>query len=162
MLRGSTTRKDVVLRYLDAQNHHDRATLREVLTPDARKWFPESVASRGRPNPAEGVDAVIEVLCRGGNYRPGTRTCDVHDLIEEGDRVAARLTVHGVLRGGMPYENGYHLFFRFDGDKIAEVWQQLDTAHAFTELPPVGTDGLPFQSDETWDEVITEPWTSTR
>lgn len=70
----------------------------------------------------------------------------IEDLVEDGDRVAARLTHSGTHRGrfrgveptGRRIEVDAMFFFRFEGGRLAEVWevedehamwQQLGTAH---------------------------------
>jgi predicted SnoaL-like aldol condensation-catalyzing enzyme len=110
-----------------------------------------SVEARGVPHPLEGRDAVIEFLTHGGNYKPRSQGWTVHELVEEGDFVAARLTRKATRHDGGDYRNGYHFFFRFHDGQMVEIWSQLDTAHAFAELPPVGPDGLPLDAEASSD-----------
>jgi steroid delta-isomerase-like uncharacterized protein len=67
---------------------------------------------------------------------------DIHDLIVEGDRVAATWTYGGTNDGeimGMPATGkrasitGAH-FFRFEGDRIAETWAFADVLGLLQQL----------------------------
>ena len=39
--------------------------------------------------------------------------------------------MQAVMAEGASYDNDYVYLFRFDGPKIAEVWEYLDTAYFF-------------------------------
>lgn len=69
---------------------------------------------------------------------------EVHDVIADGDRAAARLTLRGTHDGGelmgVPpsgarVEVDAQSFFAFDGDgRIAERWQSLDALTLLTQI----------------------------
>lgn len=64
----------------------------------------------------------------------GDLVFQVEDVVVEGDRAAARLVYTGAHRGewkgipptGRTVEVHEMMFFRFEGDKIAEVWEVTD------------------------------------
>ena len=77
---------------------------------------------RGHQGVAEYVDKVHRAL---GNYQ-----CIIEDLVEEGDKVFARMKFRGIHRGNFfgfePTGNQVHwhgcALFRFLGDQIIDLW----------------------------------------
>ena len=97
----------------------------DTLMPDLAKG-PEGVRQRRGVYLAAMSDAKVEI----------------HDLIAEGDRVAATWTYSGTNDGeimGIPATGrtasitGAH-FFRFEGDRIAETWTYPDTLGLLQQL----------------------------
>jgi ketosteroid isomerase-like protein len=128
-------RKDAALRFLGGMADGDAAALRTMLADDARWWVPPSVEGRVA-RPLDGADAVARLA--GGvttsSFRPGTTTWHVLHVTAEEDRVSVLAQRHAVGANGRAYENDYHWLFRFAGDLIAEIWEVLDTSHAFVLL----------------------------
>jgi ketosteroid isomerase-like protein len=139
--------KNVARQYLESADRRDTDALRETLSPDVRVWVPKSVVARGVAEPIQGADAVVRFLTHGGNYQPNSQGWKMHQFVEEGEHIAVRLSRIGTLHDGSPYRNTYHFFFEFEGNKIVNVWFQLDTVTAFAELPAVGPDGLPTNGE---------------
>jgi predicted ester cyclase len=87
---------------------------------------------RGHQEFAGYVDLVTGAL---GNY-----TSDILDMVEEGNKVYAKLHYHGYHRGVLlGYEpTGRHVwwygtpFFTFDGDKVRDLWV-LGDVHGLIE-----------------------------
>ena len=125
------TMKSSVRRFLDAMAANDVAALRALLADDATWWVPPSAAAVVA-RPLVGVDQVAQLA--GGAitraFRPGTTTWRIEHMTAEDDRVAILMHRRSVTASGNPYENQYHWLFRFVGDRIAEVWEILDTALA--------------------------------
>jgi len=57
----------------------------------------------------------------------GGITSAIHNVIAEGDFVAVQLSGQAVTRDGREYNNTYCHVFRFDGGKICEVTEYMDT-----------------------------------
>jgi uncharacterized protein len=51
-------------------------------------------------------------------------------IIAEGDHAAVQCESDTKAVNGRRYNNRYHFYFRFEGDKIAEVKEYCDTQHA--------------------------------
>jgi ketosteroid isomerase-like protein len=49
--------------------------------------------------------------------------------------------MHARTTAGKEYHGPYHMLFRVAGDRIAEVWEFLDTAYVFDCLQPVDAGG---------------------
>ncbi len=132
---GRADHKDTALRFLDGMADSDTAGLRTLLTDDARWWVPPSVEGRVS-RPLDGADAVASLA--GGettsSFLAGTTTWHVLHVTAEEDRVSVLTQRRSVGANGRPYANDYHWLFRFAGDRIAEIWEVLDTAHAFDLL----------------------------
>ena len=52
-----------------------------------------------------------------------------HTVIAEGPHVAIQAESGTVAGNGKKYANRYHFYFRFDGDKIAQIREYNDTNH---------------------------------
>lgn len=67
---------------------------------------------------------------------------EVEDLIEDGDTVAVRARLRGTHEGpwrdlpatGRTIEYDVAMFFRFDGDRLVEVWEVDDAARRDRQL----------------------------
>jgi hypothetical protein len=60
--------------------------------------------------------------------RMASLTVIVDDVIGEGDSYVKIAHSEGATTDGQPYRNEYATVFRFDGDKITEIVEYLDTA----------------------------------
>lgn len=130
--------KQVVRTFLDALGEHDEDAMKPLVSSDVRWWPPPSVASRANlDRPIVGWSAVPWL---GGGatraFRPGTTKLTYHHVLEDGDLVSVHMTRESVGSNGRPYENEYNWLLRFEDGLIAEVWEVLDTAHAFSILDP--------------------------
>lgn len=61
---------------------------------------------------------------------------ELKSSIGEGDYVAAQARSRGLTKSGKYYENDYHILFRLDDGKIAEVWEYTDPMHIVEVLEP--------------------------
>jgi steroid delta-isomerase-like uncharacterized protein len=67
---------------------------------------------------------------------------DVEAMVVSGDRAAVHATLRGTHRGpwqgrpatGRSIDVEHMFFFRFDGDRIVEVWELLDSAQLQDQL----------------------------
>ena len=123
--------------YNEVFNTGNLEMLREFATPD----FVDH-----NPDPGQGgtVEGVIEGFRTFRVAFPDLRM-DVRDLISEGDRVVARVTMSGTHRGdlmGIP-ASGKKVavelidIVRFQGDKAAERWGQYDTMSFMQQIGAV-------------------------
>jgi uncharacterized protein len=69
------------------------------------------------------VKGAKAALPNGLNMKIGT-------IIAEGDHCAVQAESNTVAANGKKYANRYHFYFRFEGDKIAEVREYCDSNHA--------------------------------
>jgi steroid delta-isomerase-like uncharacterized protein len=107
------------------------------------EYYDEGVVLYGYPPGVEGYEgakafysSLWAALPDGG--------IDVHDVIADGDRAAARLTLHGTHTGGelmgvpasgASVEVDAQSFFRLTPEgKIAERWQSLDALTLLTQI----------------------------
>ena len=136
--------KDIVLRsYQEVINTGDFDSAEEFFSTDLVEH--EEVPGLTGPPGIEGFKQAFSIL-RGAF--PDLRM-DVHDMIAEGDKVVARVSVHGTHRGelmGMP-PTGARVevtatdIFRIEGGKIAEHWGNFDNLGMMQQLgaiPPPG------------------------
>jgi ketosteroid isomerase-like protein len=66
---------------------------------------------------------LLKAMCPNGfNFKFGV-------AISEGPHVAIQLEGDAIASNGKRYNNRYHFYFRFEGDKIAQVREYCDTNH---------------------------------
>ena len=126
--------KTIVRRYQDAYNTGNFAALAEVLASDA--LTPNIVP--GMPSGLEGAKAVHQTTLLG---MPDYHT-HIEELIAEGDKVVARVTITGTHTGnfwGLP-PTGRRVnlsaiyIVRIADDKIVEHWGEEDGMKVYRQL----------------------------
>jgi ketosteroid isomerase-like protein len=129
-LVSTEAHKDVVRRFLDALVNDETATIRPLVTDGVLWWVPPSAgASFGLARPLVGWDGIPWFGGDGWKgFRPGTSAVILHHLVAEGDLVSAHYNRTAIRTNGNPYDNEYNILFRFEGGRIAEVWEVVDTA----------------------------------
>ena len=126
--------KKVVRRYQEIYNSNDLDTLSEVVLEDllTPKIMP------GIPAGIEGAKAAHGIMLAGF---PDYQTT-IDDLVAEGDKVAARITMTGTNTGscmGIP-PTGKHVSFtgiyiaRIEDGKIVEHWGEEDSVSLLQQL----------------------------
>lgn len=127
--------KDSVRRCMEAEAQADEATLRSVLHENVRFWVPQSAERRGFHRTFEGRDEVVWLLTgQSKAFQPGTTEWKFHHLVAENDFVAAHFNREAIGANGNPYDNEYHMLFRFEDGLIIEVWVMTDSIRAFEIL----------------------------
>lgn len=118
-------RKRAALSFLERGREGNRAALEQLVHPDARHHNPYFAA---------GISALLDAMVSAAQQAPD-RSATVKHVVAEGDYVA----VHSHVRPH-PRHRGMavvHLF-RFDGDRIAELW---DVGQPIPETNP-NADGM--------------------
>jgi ketosteroid isomerase-like protein len=143
---GSTAEEDrerTVRAYYAASEAADGEAVGALMTDDVVWWVPQSAASRnGIPRPLVGRRLLVETFWRGARYRHGTRRWTIDRVLVDGELVAVQASLNAVMSEGADYDNQYVYLFRFEGPRIAEVWEYLDTAYFFERRDAVaGGDG---------------------
>jgi predicted ester cyclase len=136
----ATTNKATFSRFHDAMNTGDAEviskTIDELVEPNVLFRAPVPTAATG----AQALKQVWAVLLRAFPDLHVT----VEDVIAEGDKVVARITVTGTHKGEymgrQPTGNSvtYNEIFivRFVGGRIAEIWGVVDALHSLDPQPP--------------------------
>lgn len=126
--------KKIVLRYQEIYNNNDLDGLSEVLSQELRT--PRIMA--GIPSGIVGAKAAHQIMLAGF---PDYQTV-IEDLLAEGDKVAARITMSGTNAGsfmGIP-PTGKHVIFsgiyiaRIADGKIIEHWGEEDAVSLLQQL----------------------------
>ena len=130
--------KATVERVLQALVDDEGHTTREVVRDDVVWWVPESAARQfGLPRPLRGFD---DIAWFGGpgwkGFEPGSSRLEIQHLVAEDDLVSAHYRRTARRLDGSPYDAEYNILFRFESDRIAEVWEVADTAAAFAPSQP--------------------------
>jgi predicted ester cyclase len=126
--------KDIVRRYQEIYNRTELDRLTDVVSEDLRT--PRIMP--GIPSGLEGAKVAHQIMLAGF---PDYQTT-IEELIAEGDKVAARITMSGTHQGsfmGIP-PTGRHIVFsgiyiaRIAGGKIVEHWGEEDGVSLLQQL----------------------------
>ncbi|HKT73706.1 MAG TPA: nuclear transport factor 2 family protein [Steroidobacteraceae bacterium] len=114
--------KNLVRSYLEALSTEGMAALERYGAQDVRWW-------------ALGVGEVSMERLKGfgdfiGAQLAGPMQFTLHELIAEGNQVAAEVESYIPLQNGKVYNNRYHFKFIIEDGKIAEIREYGDTRHA--------------------------------
>lgn len=129
--------KAAVRAFFAATVRRDRAALSRLLADDVCWQIPKSA-----PAPFGGAHRgharVLELFLAGAEtlFAPGTHSVEIELLLAEGDLVAAEVQMRARTVRGSDYCNQYVFLFRFEGDRIAEFREHLDTRYAAPFLDP--------------------------
>jgi ketosteroid isomerase-like protein len=121
----------VIAEYFEHSATRDAAGMRRLLADDIVLWIPVSVAERmQRRTPSVGADefmkgfvSVDHIVVR------GSMRWQVHDMTADGDLVWVRATRSAKAVDGRDFENLSLYLFRLEHGRIAEMWEQTDTAY---------------------------------
>ena len=119
--------------YEECLNQHQSGILSEVFTPEAVAHTPNGDAI-GLANIRQTVERVHTLF-------PDHHFV-VDDVVANGDKAAARWTMTatntaplgGIPPTGRPITQRAVVFYRFQGDKIAEFWLQLDQVGVLRQI----------------------------
>lgn len=121
--------KAVVRRYFELYEGGDPRAAIALLTEDASWDVPGRSELAGRQTRAQ-----VEAMLTGELPFDGVLRFRIHDLIAEGDRVAARVESMGTLKNGGEYNNFYVFIFTVRDGRVASVIEQTDTLYSYRTL----------------------------
>jgi uncharacterized protein len=115
--------KSIVVAFFAAVNSEGMGALRRFVTDDMTWWAPGlgELAPEKLISMVESLASLLDQPIR----------FTVHDIIVEGDRVAAEVESYAALKSGKIYNNKYHFKFLVRAGKIAKIREYHDTKHAF-------------------------------
>ncbi len=120
-------RKELALNFLGDFADPDPVRLATMVASD----FEWKVMTRmeGFP-PIKGYDGIKSLAGTLKALMPGGLSLKFGTIICEGDHCAIQAESNATAANGKKYNNRYHFYLRFAGDKIAEVREYCDTNHA--------------------------------
>jgi predicted ester cyclase len=132
------TASALLRRYLEAGDAQDYPTFERVLAPAVRTHSPGGVETVG-------TDAQVAAWMAAHEGLDGLRH-DVRDVVGEGEVAAARVRVSGVHNGpflgvaptGARVDVDQALFVRVESDRIAEIWEVVDTGAGLRQIGVLG------------------------
>lgn len=132
--------KRLVREYLEAFNDRDEETLRSILASD--------VVEHGLHEELHGPDAVIDYL-QGHLAMFPDYAGETEAIVAEDETVVVRYSVTGTHTGayrdveptGHTVEWTGMAMYRFDGDRIAEIWLEEDSLGLLEQLEAVDPPG---------------------
>lgn len=142
MSGAMSERKAVVAQfYHDMWNKADKSLIADILEPDFTYRAPLGPILKGQAQFAGYVDNVLTAI--------SGFTCEILDMVEEGDTVAASIRFSGTHSGIMfdvaPTNRQVEWvgtgFFKFSGDRVREIWVVGEIHTLFGQM----TDNEAFQ-----------------
>jgi ketosteroid isomerase-like protein len=129
-------RRETALRLMKATTERDRDSVSSCLSKDAIWWIPQSSSTNGNiERPLRGREAVVELLCGETRFfEVGTLRWEFQHVLSDNDFVLVHGTLRATTSSGRDYENQYVMLHRFDDRLVAEVWEHLDTAYAYSRF----------------------------
>lgn len=123
--------KSLALRYFAAVCAADPDELRALFADDVRWRIPKgAIPPYGGIH--RGADKIIEMMLGavGHSFVAGSQKFSVLTMLV-GDRVVcAETEMTARTPDGRDYRNDYTFFFEFDGDRISEIREHVDTRYA--------------------------------
>lgn len=119
--------------YEECLNQHQSGIISEIFTPDAVAHTPNGDST--------GLTAIQQTVERVHAMFPDHHFV-VDDVVANGDKAAARWTMTatntaplgGIPPTGKPITQRAVVFYRFEGDKIAEFWLQIDQVGVLRQI----------------------------
>jgi ketosteroid isomerase-like protein len=132
--------KQIAREFMESLEKDRIERTRAIIADDIVWHLAQSIKKvLGFPDAIRGADAVIKWL-NGLNTslykRDENKRFIIHDLIEEGDKIAVVWRLMTETPAGKPYTNDYIYLCRIANDRVCEVTTYNDTAHAYEELLP--------------------------
>jgi uncharacterized protein len=119
--------KDCALKFLKNLDKPDPKELETLLANDVE--FEMMGRLRGVA-PIRGKEALVKGLpVTLKQMFPNGLNLKFHTVIAEANHVAIQAESDTTAGNGKKYANRYHFYFRFDGDKIAQIREYNDTNH---------------------------------
>lgn len=120
--------KERAIEFLKASAVHDAEAISSLLTDAATYWV-QGVTRLFRHAGAKSKQQICAYM-----ETPSVFTKklvqEFGHVTAEDNRVSVEVSIEGISEDGRLYANTYHYLFLFDGDRISEVREYLDTAVA--------------------------------
>ncbi|WP_340315005.1 nuclear transport factor 2 family protein [Rhizorhabdus argentea] len=125
-----SAKKQAVRQYCDAVGRGDAKTILSLVTEDYTHEFLGSTVLRGTRT----LSQILEQLEAFSSALVGPGQFTFHEMVEEGDLVAATFSGKCELVNGKRFDGDYAAFIHFRGDKILMMRELIDTKLADSVL----------------------------
>jgi ketosteroid isomerase-like protein len=119
------SQKERALTFLKNFEKPDRKDYEDVVTGDFEYELmgrlPGVAPIRGKEVFLSGLPATLKQMF------PNGLNMKFHTVIAEGPHVAIQCESNTIAGNGKKYANRYHFYFRFEGDRIAQVREYMDS-----------------------------------
>ena len=119
--------KETALKFLRTLENPDPKALADMVTDnfefEMMGRLPGISPMRGKETFAKALTATLKAMF------PKGLNLKFHTVIAEGPHVAIQCESDTIAANGKKYANRYHFYFRFDGDKLAQVREYNDVNH---------------------------------
>jgi ketosteroid isomerase-like protein len=118
-------------RYFSAVSAGDRAQLLEIFAPNLRWRVPQG-AIAPYAGIHEGGEHVADMMLGavGHSFVPGSQRTEIKTLLFGDQVLAAETVMTAETPDGRAYRNDYTFFFEFEGGRISEIREHVDTRYA--------------------------------
>ncbi len=124
---NTAEQKERALAFLKGFEKPDPKTYENIITDNFEFEMMGRLAGaeplRGKATFLKAMPATLKAMF------PNGLNLKFHTVISEGPHAAIQAESDTIAANGKKYQNRYHFYFRFDGDKIAQVREYNDTNH---------------------------------
>ncbi len=123
----SAEQKERALAFLKSFENPDPKVYENLISDDFEfemmGRLPGVAPMRGKEGFLKAMPATLKAMF------PNGLNMKFHTVLSEGPHVAIQAESDTVAANGRKYQNRYHFYFRFEGDRIAQVREYNDTNH---------------------------------
>jgi uncharacterized protein len=119
--------KQTVRRFFELFSAGQVAAMIALFHDDATYWFPTTRKTHTMHELAEGLAWIQSRL-------DGPIAFELGPMVAEGNAVAVQLESFATTVERKPFNNRYHLYFEFEGDRVIRAREYNDTAHVWATL----------------------------
>lgn len=119
--------KQTVRRFFELFSAGDVPATIALFHENATYWFPTTRKTVPMPEFAQGLTWILSRLDGGIAFELGP-------MVADGDAVAVQVESFAKTIDGKQFNNLYHLYFEFQGDRVVRAREYNDTAHVWATL----------------------------
>jgi ketosteroid isomerase-like protein len=122
--------KQVALDFFAALGRGDREAMRALVHDELRWVVPDGAILHAGLH--EGASRVFDDMLSAvdDTFTPGSNRSEIGLVVAEGDIVMIEARIHADAKDGRHYDNGYVFVFEFEGGRIRELREHVDTRYA--------------------------------
>jgi ketosteroid isomerase-like protein len=122
--------KQIALDFFAALGRGDREAMRALVHDELRWVVPDGAILHAGLH--EGASRVFDDMLSAvdDTFTPGSNRSEIGLVVAEGDIVMIEARINADAKDGRHYDNGYVFVFEFEGGRIRELREHVDTRYA--------------------------------
>jgi ketosteroid isomerase-like protein len=125
--QSAEAHKQTVRRFFELFSAGQVPAVMALFHEDATYWFPTTRKTLTMPELAESLSWIQSRL-------DGPIAFELGPMVADGKAVSVQLESFAKTVEGKPFNNLYHVYFEFEGDRVSRAREYNDTEHVFATL----------------------------